>query len=599
MTAHRDALFPAGAVRYAVLLFVVALLIRLAFWRATPDALWSYSLWYKGDAPLWVEATRVLTAGETFQFGLPLRPPGMLFLLPRVLSLVGGPGAAVGLWCALGALVPTLFFLAAVPSVGVGTARLAGAIMAVSSGLLMLSTSLNNETPYLVLVGLGFLVFEVLRRGRLGASPAMFWWLVVWGVLQAAATLVRVEHLLFALPCAWLLLRRNPAGVAPPPRTGRLLPALLVTLGFLAVLAPWQVSAWRAVDRFNRELPVASPRMGGPSPLQLQRMMEALPWDPGAAAILEELPGFGRPFWGAFVTATVAHRGGVRVRPADLRILEEAFGDMPRPLSRRFLVANYGPVNAFLAQNDRAVTGFTRAGLGIPPPLAGGPDRYPGPLVAGLPPPDQLSFLYPPHLEVMTQGYVLAGRWMAAHPDRFVRRVWARLGRFWQGAAHGLTGYAFPVGLSGVRPRVDLVIPDPTPRAWLWQGLVLLACLVGFLTAPAKPALAPWILFAATKGAIVVVFFGYARMGATVVPVIALLASLALTRALAGVPPRWRWGRVPGLTALTGVVLLGGLILESVRLCAPPRVSVDAAPVDSVDPFPEGNYQDRRIEVAR
>ena len=38
--------------------------------------------------------------------------------------------------------------------------------------------------------------------------------------------------------------------------------------------------------------------------------------------------------------------------------------------------------------------------------LAGGPSRYPGFLITGLPPPE-LTLTYPPHLEIVNHGYRL------------------------------------------------------------------------------------------------------------------------------------------------------------------------------------------------
>ncbi|MGH9381146.1 MAG: hypothetical protein ACRD2Z_11105 [Thermoanaerobaculia bacterium] len=58
------------------LVFLLALAMRLLFWRATPDAAWPSSAAYQGDAFTWLDYARALAAGREFETGLPWRPPG-------------------------------------------------------------------------------------------------------------------------------------------------------------------------------------------------------------------------------------------------------------------------------------------------------------------------------------------------------------------------------------------------------------------------------------------------------------------------------------------------------------------------------------------
>lgn len=56
--------------------FGVALVVRLLFWQATPDRGWPHSALYKGDAVVWTDYSAALGKGESYELGLPLRPPG-------------------------------------------------------------------------------------------------------------------------------------------------------------------------------------------------------------------------------------------------------------------------------------------------------------------------------------------------------------------------------------------------------------------------------------------------------------------------------------------------------------------------------------------
>ena len=65
-------------------LFVLALGVRLLFWQATVDAEWPGSAYYKGDAWVWLDYATALEWDVPFELGIPLRPPGMAYLLAAV-----------------------------------------------------------------------------------------------------------------------------------------------------------------------------------------------------------------------------------------------------------------------------------------------------------------------------------------------------------------------------------------------------------------------------------------------------------------------------------------------------------------------------------
>jgi hypothetical protein len=90
---------------------------------------------------------------------------------------------------------------------------------------------------------------------------------------------------------------------------------------------------------------------------------------------------------------------------------------------------------------------------------------------------------------------------------------------------------------------------------------------------------------------VTVAFFGYARQGAAVFPVVALLAALAAARwipSLARVPP----GRIVRAAAL---VLLAAVVTEGVRALHPPSLTVDGRALDEGDT--EDVHKDQRIDA--
>jgi hypothetical protein len=558
-------------------LFVLALLMRLLYGHATPDSRWAYSAAFKGDALVWLDYARALRAGQPFDLGLPIHPPGNAWL---VAALWDGREAGVHAlrlwWDALGALAAAFVYLAARRACGARPALVAGLWTAVATGPLILSSSLNNETPYLVLAAASLLLTDAAwRRPR----PLV---LAAWALLQALGCLFRVEHALFALPAAgWLAWRWHRE--APSAGAGALArrTALLAGVAGLALL-PWQLHAWRAVARFNNVAPVVAPSEQA-ARRQVAERVAHVAWDAAATRRREALPAFAREPVAMFVAATVAHRGGDTVHASDFAVLDEAFGSIPRPLERFPFVSLYGPLNFALANHAGADGGFSPSLLEQPPPAASRPGAFPPELVAG-PPPPQLALLYPPHLALVNDGYSLGLRWIAAHRLDFARLAWRKLRLFWSGAALGATGYNLPLSASGTRRAVDLVAPAEGRGAGLWQLALLALAVAGLPAAWRRPALHPWLLFLASKAAVTAAFFGYARHGALVAPLVALLAALAFEGRLARLDER-RFRRA----VLAVALLLAGL--EAARALHPPQVRLDGRPIAAGDPLPPDHHR--------
>ncbi len=593
----------------AALLFASAFLVRFLFWRATPDAAWAYSAWYKGDAPKWVEFARAMHEHRPFEWGLPMHPPGMAWLTALVwpggdAGFTGAKLAMVG----LGALVPPLFFLAARRWFGFRTAILAGAALVPAAAMLVLSTSLNNETPYLVLTALGI---AVLERAARRPGPVS---LGAWGALSGLTCLFRVEHVLYVLFCGVFLAvywsrrerERGDEGGGEGGRGGesergrgpgaaRIAARGAFAAAFFALaVLPWEAHVIRTVHRFNTRTVELDPEIDEVAKVVLGATRD-LPWTPEARAEAAKLPGFARDYWSAFVVGTVVYRGGKEIRAEDFRILDDAFGCRPRPFNPAPFLTLYGPLNFYLANRPEGGGGFSREVMETPPPLAGGADRYPKRLIAGFPPVDRLSLAYPPHLEAINRGYALGWRWIRSHPGEWLDLVGRKLDQAWAGASLGFTGYGFPVGMDGARKPVDLTVPRGGGTAAVWRILALAAAAAGIVAGRRAAAIVPWVLFLAAKAITVVFFFGYARIGATMAPALFVLAAVAVDRWLLArsTRPR-RWAAL-----LAGGVLVASVAVEAVRFAAPPEVFIRGRRVGPTDPYPEKLYIEQSVHTRR
>lgn len=602
-----------------LLLFLTALVLRLLFWQATPDAAWPHSAHFKGDAPTWVAYAGALRAGTDFELGLPLRPPAAGYVLAAVWDGHGDLWPAQALWCLLGALTVVLVYAAALRTFGFVAALLTGLLCALSHGLMVLSTSLNNETLYLFLVAGTLYLWPGLARGdRLSAGTCAAagdetrwgaWW--VWGALNALACLVRVEHLaVFLLTTAWLVATRS--------RGARRGCAVHVSIAFALVLFPWQLTAWAAIHRFNNQ-PSTENSATAAAQAGLEQALAHVRWTQAAVAERERMPAFARRAAANFVAATVVYRAGPNpstppvVDVDDLAALDAAFGRRPEALSALAFVALYGGLNFYLAHNPWAEPGFSRQVLDRPPPLDG---QFPPLLIEGLPP-RSLAFAYPPHLQAINHGFAMGFDYIVAEPAVTARRLAQRALLYWDGAALGFGGADLPFGNGGIRRRADLAVPAGGSIVRGWQLGWLILVLVGLWLALRRPAattigpstagawrsvvgpLVPWLALAATKLAVSLAFFGYARHGVGAYPVFALLAALAVTGPLRrlGVDIRAASTRHRLLVGAAAVSILF-VALEIWRFAAPPSLLLDGRKVEAAASWPVDVHQDRRLEIA-
>jgi len=503
--------------------FAVALLMRVLFAGAGPDSAWPHALAYKGDAYVWLNQVLANRSGQLFEAGLPLRPPGMPWLVDALWD--GTEGGIEGLkswWRIMGAATCALLFLALIRGFSVGVAAGTALLFAASQGAMVLSHSINSETPYLLLVAASLACMPSGAERGLGRF-------VVFGILSAAACLIRTEHALFLLAMlGWWLLPAS--GMAPIWRT-RLTGVTLATAAFLGALIPAHLTLWGKIERFNSGAHPVSPATERAFE-RIERRTARLAWDEGALENIASFPGFVRRSAGLFIAATAVHRKDPKVEVEDIGVLDEAFGAAPEPITARPFISSYGPLNFYLAHHPNSGPGFSLEGLREPPPLLGGADRYPPDLIQGLPP-ERLSLEYLPHLRAFNHGYAMGLEAITESPARFFSRSVSKLGVFWGGTALGFGGYGLPLGAEGVRRPVDLATPD---HLWasIWRllfGAAAAAGLVlGVLQRSGRAELMPWLLFGASKVAVAVLFYGYARHGVLIQPIVYLGLALAIER---------------------------------------------------------------------
>jgi hypothetical protein len=560
--------------------------LRLVFWQASADAGWPGSAAYKGDAWVWLEWARALDTGQTFELGIPIRPPAAAWVLAAVWNgTLSGLRWATLWWTVLGALGVALFHGAARRVAGEAVGLVTGVLCAASSGLMILSTSLNNETPYLVVLG------GVLWLAACWEEAPRPGGLLVFGALNALACLVRVEHALFFGPAAlWLAWRwstglsREGLGREGLGRQG-LRRLAWIGAGFVVTLLPWQLTIWERIGSFNRG-PVPEDVATDRSLTAQERAVAHLEWEPDALAARDAVPAFVRRPVAAFVGATVAHRGGARVSAEDFEVVEEAFGYTPRPLTARPFVVATGGLNFALANHPASSGGFDPQPLAEPPPLRGGAAAYPAAMISGLPPGD-LAFTYPGHLRLVNEGYRVGLGWMASDPRAALELLGHKLAISWRGAALGFGGWNLPLGAGGLRRPVDLATPEGAwPAVWRW--LVLLAAAWGALRAWRRPAARLWLGFLASKLVVVLAFYGYARQGATAFPAIAFCLACGVEPWLARLGERALWRG-----ALAAAAIL--LALEGARWAARPEIVIDGRTAGAHDALPPGDHDAHSI----
>lgn len=533
-------------VRIALAVSVGALCSRLIFLAASPDRSWPHSVWYEGDAVVWAHWASAIAAGRAGEFnsGLPFYPPAAAYLI----AALGPAGLGVPftglkvLWCVLSAAACGAASLAIARTLGRRAAVIAGVWLVFSFALDVLAISLNTETPYLLLLSL-----LVLGTLRMATRPGLVLACGL-GMLHGLASLTRAEHpLLAAMLCAYLVLRWRPWSSGRVPEAGWARGAAAIgVMGAvcLAACLPWSIHATRANIRYNTTV-AFRPDYNAMTP----------PWSADARAMFDALPEFSKRWLGAYLYTMARERGFDEVTAERLRaLLLEDFGYIPEPVRTTTLVASSGPLAFALASHPGAGGGFSKAGL----------DARFGPDPA-------IELALPTHLRLYNRGWEVGWEQIRRDPGAWARNAGLKVLNFWSGVTLGLTSRNVPLGRAGERRPVDMVTHLPGTGAW-WRALVTALVLAGVATAMARRRGGIWLVVIAYKVIVTVLFFGYARQGASILP--AFLAFGALTiDAGAGVLDRAGWRRaaaragalvVLALAAVDASVLVSGGVVRPI-----------------------------------
>lgn len=517
----------------------VALVTRVGFLLASPDRAWPHSIAYEGDAPLWARFADALRHDRPFEYDLPVHSPGVAYLLSWLPDhqTAGHFHFAKVIWCFMGSLSCALTVFAATPGFGLRIGALAGLLSAASFGLIVQSTSLNNETPYTFL-----LILIIIATNSMTVAPSAMK-AALWGTLNGLAVLFRPEHsVLVAFFFAYLSIRGRSLNPQPQPAAAsrkRIAAHLAIAAGcFFLVPLPWNIRSARAIGRFNTI---------EAQPIDIAR--GEVPWTPEAASFLRALPAFAREGNWRYITYLANQR---RLATIDREFVESFFenaGYIPKPLSPFVFVSNQGPLCFALANNEQADGGFSTALLGT----------------AG---PSVLAFGSPWHLRLYQEGYRVGSRYLFDHPRDAAALLARKLANFGEGVAQGLTQSNWPFGVAGTRRPVDQ-LTAPIKDHLIGAIVVLTTIAVGIVLAIRRRTGGLWLSIVAYKLLIAIAFFGYARQAVSILPIFYVFAAVSLDAIVfRSLLRRWptladRWRAIFGLTTAALVLTTAGTTLQS------------------------------------
>lgn len=248
---------------WALGLTLLAWVHRLAFLQSNAtDRGWAYTLFYRGDARhffLWSDA---MLAGAPYDNGIPFHPPGFAAFLAAVRWVLGqGPESYYSVKVALAlvaSLAVGLLYLLVRPYLGHLTALISALLATYHFGLYVVAVATVSEGLYTTLL-LGVLLLwsrclehPLAAPGRPPRTPSHLAWAgLAAGVGTGAMALIRAESgLLTALLVAagllgvWWRRREDAWG-------RRLVPWVLLGVGWAVVVSPWTIRNAESLRAFN------------------------------------------------------------------------------------------------------------------------------------------------------------------------------------------------------------------------------------------------------------------------------------------------------------------------------------------------------------
>jgi hypothetical protein len=273
--------------------------------------------------------------------------------------------------------------------------------------------------------------------------------------------------------------------------------ALTVAMAVLACV-PWMLRSHAAVERFNRVAPVIAFERAQP------------PWTPGAIAMFRALPGFAQGPNFAYLSDLARRGTWPQVDEAAVhQFFAERWGSVPEPLPAWSIVSFKGPLDFALANDLRGDGGFSHAGLAD--------------AESGDPP---FSLARPSHANLVNHGYAVGWASIRSDPARWTRLATEKARRFIDGATLGLFPSDWPHAAPHIRQPIDVAVPMRGDAPW-WNALMLTAMGVGAAVALRVRGGGALLTVLAYRVLVVVAFYGYARHGASIGPVLCTLVGLA------------------------------------------------------------------------
>ena len=234
--------------RWALVLGLLAALLRVLFLFSGTDRSWPYTVFYEGDSETFFRFARALLSGELYDGGIPFHPPGFALFLAGLQTLVGAgaanaavPHLAIKLILAVvvGGGTVALLYLATAAALGRTVAIVTALLAAFHFGLYILAIAPVGDGLFqlLLLVAITLVVRRpegALARGRIAALG------LVWG----AMALTRAEGILLGgliVGFGAFLYWKNATAAKDAARWRRLLPWVAVAGVAAAVVLPWTV----------------------------------------------------------------------------------------------------------------------------------------------------------------------------------------------------------------------------------------------------------------------------------------------------------------------------------------------------------------------
>ena len=234
--------------RWALVLGLLAALLRVLFVLSGTDRSWPYTAFYEGDSETFFRFARALLAGELYDGGIPFHPPGFAFFLAGLHLLVGAGAANAAvphltikliLAVVVGGGSVALLYLATAAALGRTVAIATALLAAFHFGLYVLAVAPVGDGLFQLLL-LAAIVL-VVRRPEGGLANGRIASLgFVWGALA----LTRAEGILLGgliVGFGAFLYWKNAPSAKGASRWRALLPWAAVALIAAAVVLPWTV----------------------------------------------------------------------------------------------------------------------------------------------------------------------------------------------------------------------------------------------------------------------------------------------------------------------------------------------------------------------